>query len=210
MRDVRRYAAAIHGTVRDLDGQVALVDILALEAIRVFLPDVFRRIQTAIEGLTSTSDVYGGRGDPSHLKFQIDTLIAAAGEQGEVVRSLVQTLFPAGQRHVGGSHYGGDWKNRWLRERRVAHEDVLRLYLERVVGERLLIFADAENAWTCMTDGKALDAYLRSLPIERIEDVISSLEAYEDEFGLEHVVAGTVVLLNLSLLCLNESGGCSM
>ena len=35
MRDVRRYAAAIHGTVRAIEGQVALTDVLALEAVRV-------------------------------------------------------------------------------------------------------------------------------------------------------------------------------
>lgn len=53
MRDVRRYVAAIHGTVRDLGGQVALVDVLALEAIRVFLPDVFRSMHGTVDGLTS-------------------------------------------------------------------------------------------------------------------------------------------------------------
>jgi len=197
MRDVRRYAAATHGTVRDLGGQVALVDVLALEAVRVFLPDVFRSMHSAVDGLTSTSDGYGGRGDPPHLKEQIETLIKAAGERGEVVRGLVQRLFPAAQRHVGGSHYGGDWKNRWLREHRVAHEDLLRLYLERVMGERLQVFADAENAWARITDRAALETYLHSLPIERVQDVISSLEAYEDQFGPEHVVPATVVLLNL-------------
>ena len=35
MRDVRRYAAAIHGTVISLKGQIALADLLALEAIRI-------------------------------------------------------------------------------------------------------------------------------------------------------------------------------
>ena len=197
MRDVRRYAAAIHGTVRDLGGQVALGDVLALEAIRIFLPDVFRSMHGAVDGLTSTSDGYGGHGDPPHLKQQIDGLIKAAGERGEVVRHLIRRLFPGGQRHVGGSHYGGDWKNRWLRERRVAHEEVLRLYLERVMGERLQAFADAEKAWARMTDRDALESYLRSLEIERLQDVISSLEAYEDQFGHEHVVPATVVLLNL-------------
>lgn len=197
MRDVRRYAAAIHGTVRDLAGQVALVDVLALEAIRVFLPDVFRKMHGAVDGLTSTSDGYGGRGDPPHLKQQIDGLIQAAGERGEIVRAVVQRLFPGGQRHVGGSHYGGDWKNRWLRERRVAHEEVLRLYLERVMGERLQAFADAEKAWVRMTDRQAFESYLRSLEIERLQDVISSLEAYEDQFAPQHVVPATVVLLNL-------------
>lgn len=197
MRDVRRYAAAIRGTVHDLGGQVALVDVLALEAVRVFLPDVFRSMHSAVDGLTSTSDGYGSRGDPPHLKAQIETLIKAAGEREEIVRNLVQRLFPAAERHVGGSHYGDDWKNRWLRERRVAHEDLLRLYLERVMGERLQAFADAENAWARMTDRAALETYLHSLPIERVQDVISSLEAYEDQFGPEHVVPATVVLLNL-------------
>lgn len=197
MRDVRRYSAAIHGTVLDLGGQVALVDVLALEAIRVFLPDVFRSMHSAVDGLTSTSDGYSHREESPHLKEQIDKLIMAAGQRREVVHDLIQRLFPAGQRHVGGSHYGGDWKNRWLRERRVAHEDVLRLYLERVVGERLQAFADAENAWARMTDRAALDTYLRSLPVERVPDVVESLEAYEDQFGPAHVVPSSVVLLNL-------------
>jgi predicted KAP-like P-loop ATPase len=43
VRDVRRYAAAIRITVRRLDGQISLVDVLALEAIRTFLPQVFNR-----------------------------------------------------------------------------------------------------------------------------------------------------------------------
>ena len=197
MRDVRRYAAALHGTVRDLGGQVALVDVLALEAIRVFLPDVFRRMHQSVDGLTTTADHSYGRHDPPQLKEQIDLLIKAAGERGDVVRALIQKLFPGGQRHLGGSHYGGDWEKRWLRERRVAHENILRLYLERIIGEGLQAFTDAEQAWTRMTDRVAFDSYLRSLDAERLEAVISSLEAYEDQFGVAHVVPATVVLLNL-------------
>ena len=52
MRDVRRYAVAIRETVAGLDGKVALADVLGLEAVRVFLPDVFRRLPGAIGGLT--------------------------------------------------------------------------------------------------------------------------------------------------------------
>ena len=44
LRDVRRYTAAIRETVAALDGKVALSDILALEAIRVFLPQTFESI----------------------------------------------------------------------------------------------------------------------------------------------------------------------
>ena len=115
----------------------------------------------------------------------------------KVVRAMIIRLFPAGQRHIVNNHYSADWKGRWLRERRVAHENILRLYLERVVGEGLRAFTDAEQAWTYMSDGQALDGYLRSLDAERLQDVIASLEAYEDQFAPQHVVPATIVLLNL-------------
>ena len=110
---------------------------------------------------------------------------------------MIQRLFPAAQCHVGGPHYGSDWKTQWLQNRRVAHEYVLRLYLERVVGEGLESFMQAEHAWACMADQKALDTYLRSLDPKRLHAVIHSLETYEGQFAREHVVPGSVVLLNL-------------
>lgn len=198
MRDVRRYAAAVHGTGVDLGGQIQLVDVLALEAIRVFLPDVFNLMPRAVDGLTTTSgSSYGGPGDPPHLKEQVEGLLSAAGSHGDAVKAMIERLFPAAQRHVGGSHFGGDSKSRWLRERRVAHEDVLRLYLERVVGEGLQSFVDAESAWALMADRQGLDDLMRSLDRDRLQDVIASLETYEDQFSEAHAIPSITVLLNL-------------
>jgi predicted KAP-like P-loop ATPase len=147
IRDVRRYALAIRGTIAGLGGQVALADALALEAIRVFLPDVFVRLHGAVDGLTKTSDrLYGLREESPGLKEQIDGLIEAAKDRGELVRSMIRRLFPAATRHLPhGSHYGSDWSAGWLRDRRVAHPDILRLYLERVAGESLEAFIEAER-----------------------------------------------------------------
>src|SRR5215213_7138851 len=57
MHDVRRYAASIHGAVDALGTHVALADVLALEAVRIFLPDVFAHLHGAREALTDTSGV---------------------------------------------------------------------------------------------------------------------------------------------------------
>lgn len=196
MRDVRRYAAAIHGTVRGLEGQIALPDVLALEAIRVFLPDVFKLLHSALGALTSVGEGHS-HGQPNLMKAQIEGLLAAAGPHSEVVQALVERLFPAGRRHISNYYFGGEWRSRWLRERRVAHDDVLRLYLERVAGEGLKAFADAELAFIYMPCQEPLDRFLRSLDAARLEDVIASLENFEDQFTPEHVVPGTTVLLNL-------------
>lgn len=198
MRDVRRYAVAVHGTVLDLEGHVQLVDVLALEAIRVFLPDVFTRITESVDGLSSTSGMgYGARHEPPHLKAQIDELLAAAHSKSDVVTSMIMRLFPAAQRHIGGSHYGSEWKRDWLAERRVAHGDILRLYLERVAGEGLEAFLSAEEAWGRITDEERFDEYLRGIDPERQEDVIGELENFESRFSQEHVVPGVTALLNL-------------
>ncbi|MCJ7481578.1 MAG: KAP family NTPase [Thermodesulfovibrionales bacterium] len=198
MRDVRRYAAAVYGTVYALKGQIALVDVLALEAIRLFLPDVFGQLHDSIEGLTQTSDIsFRASGDPPQFKEQIDGLIKAAGKYGPVVNALIERLFPAGIKYISGTHYGGDWKNSWFKERRIAHEDILKLYLERIEGESLQAFTAAEQAWNLMSDKPALDKYLRSLDLNHLEDVIASLENYEEQFASEHVIPGTIVILNL-------------
>ncbi len=198
MRDVRRYAASVRGTTEALGGQIALVDVLTLEAIRIFLPDVFSRLTVAVQGLTTPSEqLYGGSGDPPHLKASVEALVEAAGLHSDVVRALIQRLFSAGQRHLGGSSYGPDWQATWLRGRRVAHEQILRLYLERVAGEQLKAFSDAEQAWQVMSDADAFREYLQSLDTDRQEDVIAALETYEDEYRAEQVVPGVTVLLNL-------------
>lgn len=198
MRDVRRYAASIHGTVRALQGQVALVDVLGMEAIRVFSPDTFLQISRTVESLTTPSQRhFGGGREPDDLRQGVDRLLEVGREHEAAVRAMISRLFPAAQRHIGGSHFGPDWQRDWLRRRRVAHEEILRLYLERVAGERLQAFIDAERAWALITDESALDHYLRSLDADRLQDVISSLEAYEDDFGAEHLVSGATVLVNL-------------
>jgi hypothetical protein len=166
--------------------------------VRIFLPDVFGKMHGAVEGLTTPSPSFGSGGEPPELKAQIAALIDAAAERDDVVKAMISRLFPAAQRHVpGGTHYGGGWTKRWLRERRVAHVEILRLYLERVAGEGLKAFREAEQAWAVIESQEELDRYLRSLDIERLEDVIGALETYEDEFSAAHAVPAATVLLNL-------------
>ena len=98
------------------------------------------------------------------------------------------------------------WKKEWLKERRVAHEDILRLYLERFANENLQAVMGAEQAWKHIANRDAFDNYLSSLDPEQLQGVITSLEIFEGEFTSEHVVPGTIVLLNLLPLPERERG----
>ena len=225
MRDVRRFAMAIRETVGVLEGQVAQTDVLALEAIRVFLPDVFRLLPGAIDGLTVTTRSFERELDRmmpqdfadsssafnERRKAQVEGLIEANEKDREregtrtakeVVEAMIECLFPAGAQLRGMSD--GDSEShanqdaaKHLTERRVAHEHVLRLYLERVVNPDLLAFHEAERALARMTDRDGFDEFIRSLERARWQDVVSNLCDLADRFRLEHVEPGIVVLLNL-------------
>jgi hypothetical protein len=211
MRDVRRYAAAVGPVVASLGGQVALVDLLALEAVRVFLPGVFVQLPGAAAGLTSTANF--GRFIPqprSIMKAQVDSFIAAApGGKEDVVLALVQHLFPHAVRDSKGDFFDQpppDVKS--LRDRRVASQDILRLYLERQVSsESLLAFLNTERAYAILGDLEKLDDFLRSLDPDQLQDVIAGLEAFEGQFQADQVVPGLIVLLNLIPLMPRRHGG---
>jgi hypothetical protein len=193
MRDVRRYSVAVHGTLKGLGGQIAVTDVYALEAVRLFLPDVFSRLHTAADALTDSSRTIN---DPEP-KTRITELVDSAGPRSKLVRDLIERLFPAAKRHLEGSAFGREWKGQWLKDRRVANEDILRLYLERVVGQSLGELAHAEKVWGILADHDALDAYLRSIPKESLQDVIAKLEVYQQDFDAHHAIPATIVLLNL-------------
>jgi len=193
MRDVRRYCASARGTVRALRDDIESVDVLGLEAIRVFLPDVYAGLSNAREALTQT----GYNAGSPEMKAQVEQVLNVAGKDRKVVSALIERLFPAGLRYIGGSIYGPDHLGSWLTSRRVAHAEILNLYLERVAGDGLWAFTDAERAFTMIDDENALDTYLRSISLDRLEDVIAALENYEGHYPIKGVPSATTVLLNL-------------
>lgn len=193
MRDVSRYTVSVRGVVGALGGRVALSDLLALDAIRLFMPEVFSKLHSSAHALTAVSTRYGSDSeDPS-----ISALRAAGHEKPDVVKALILRLFPAAARHMGGTNYGSDWLPLWLRGKRVAHRDILLLYLERVAGPSLTVHDRAEIAWGLMTDLVAFDDYLRRVEPEYLQEVIAGLETFERDYRPEQVVPGSIVLLNL-------------
>lgn len=199
IRDVRRYAASTRPTVAYLREQIDLVDLFAMEAVRVFLPDVFWRLVEAQEALTKPTSYYVGGTDyeAPRLKAQIEDVFQAAGPRRSLVEDLIRRVFPAGVRHFENNSYGSDWLKTWLKGRRMAHIDVLRLYFERTASEAMAAFIDAERSLSLMPDGPTFRAFLDSLPVERLEDVISALETFEGDFPEEGVVPGVTALLDV-------------
>ena len=224
MRDVRRYSAAIRGTVVNLGGEVALADVLGLEAVRLFLPDVFRHLPGATGVLTTPSEsrllereidethselLMGKEGLNQSQSRLIDNLIGVSGEKAEVIdekrRDVVYTmihyLFPAASQYIAAEKDGLIGPivpvPHSLAECRVAQESILRVYLERIVGYDLLRFKEAERALEYITNPDRLGNFMHSLDLPRRRDVVSHLGGLKDNFQPSHAEPGIVALFKL-------------
>jgi hypothetical protein len=199
MRDVRRFASSIDASLRELQDEIELVDLLGLEALRVFMPDTFNAIYRCQVQLTDVGDrlaTHSGREDVD--KAAVESLLATAESEGhrDVASAMIERLFPAGLRYTSGSRHGPDWLSFWLKARRVAHGEILRRYLERLAGEGMDAFICAERLYGDFTDQAALEAALDEIDPDLLADVISALEAYEHEYPPDSVLPASVVLLN--------------
>lgn len=198
MRDVRRYGTAVFLTVDALGSEIALADLLAIEAVRVFMPDLYAELPGCAEALCTPGERGTSPEERAADKKKVEALIAAAGEgREEVAKAMIRLLFPFGRRHIENYAFGPEFEAESIRERRLGHSSVLSLYLERVAGASLAGQAVAEAAWERITDATALEAFLRAVPEERREEAITALEAYQDEFTADMVVPAATALLNV-------------
>lgn len=197
MRDVKRYCSSAQLAVATLKEKVELGDVLALEAVRTFRPDLASRISQIRSSLTQTVSLYSmGNSESPVARGEIEDFLNLCGDQRDLGEALIRRLFPAARRYIENNHYGSDWLDTWLRERVVAHPDILELYLDRVGSKKLAAFGHAETAFELVTDATKFEAYLRSLEPVELEDVISAFRSFKD-FPKDGAVIFLVTILNI-------------
>ena len=212
MRDVRRYSMAVRGAVDSLDKMVALVDILALEAIRLFMPGVFDKLPHLVEDLCvlptweanqqRVEDIVQEQmGDSETLeeasRMRLEGLVEVANsEHRSIVRALVHRLFSGGQDQH--EREGSEWLSQQLRNNRVVHGSIFRLYLTRVADSDLTASNNAKHAFDCLRDQQALSEFMRSHDPETWPKTILSLWGmFRNEFVREYAESGLIVFWNI-------------
>lgn len=194
-RDINRYLAALPASLRMIGEEVALVDVLALEAIRLRLPDVFAQIGPMGRALTDVGMITS---QTPGWQVEVDAFIQSAGEYGTVVSDLCRLLFPATERYLGSNTtYPSNWLPIWRKRRQVANPDVLAIYLSKQLPPGTVPAATVEMAVLTMPRRELFQAMVDSLSVDDLDDFLARLAGYEDEIAAPAVLPGCTVLLGL-------------
>lgn len=183
LRDVNRYLSTLAFHVGLFQGEVAfevnVIDLIALEALRLFEPDLHRRLPSHKSALTSHFRFGSQRADAE--KHRITSLLdhVPATRKDQVQRILTQ-LFPPSEWAFGGSNYGADFEEVWTRDLRVCADDIFDRYFNLAIPQGDLSQDVITRLLTAADDREDLAGLLRALNAEGLlESTLDRLEAYK-------------------------------
>ena len=211
LRSIKRYSSSLSFHAQVIGSEVNGVDLLAIEAVRVFAPEVYHGIskRKALFTLARTSDsqdivdrLQDRQLSNEALKDLCEIVYKMApAEYQEQIRNICLELFPAirlAYRH--GGHFDGELPQ-WRQDRRICSPDIFDLYFLLHVPQHEVSRADLErlkehlgnvpnNELDQTVEGLSRDARLDRI-LELLPDIIGNLSSV----GLESL---GIVLIRLA------------
>jgi hypothetical protein len=122
-----RYANALAFIMPLLAGEVNPLDVMLLEALKIFYPPLHAAIRKSPESFTGSSRARG-QGEREKAKQWMQTLLC-----GNPVDSLITRLFPLVRDVMRDGRFGSGDEVEWSRRQKVASREYLRRYLAYAV-----------------------------------------------------------------------------
>ena len=215
LRSVYRYTSTLSFHFTLLKGKSAFevnpVDLMAIECLRVFEPDLYNEISRAKEIFTRNgSDRYRGSKDSTVASINV-ILDKVSSDKRESVKKMIKQLFPTVDWALGGMQYDESFANTWLREMRICHPSNFDKYFQFSIPRGELSNSDLQEMLSLTADSNRLSSFILSLKERDIlKNALSQFEAFTDEVPLENGYAYIKGILDISDHIDNESIGFTM
>ncbi len=179
-RDVRRYLNSAALTVKHVHAEVSLVDIFALEALRVLQPQSFARLLSVADALTMPAS---RSADNDKAGERLRAFIASGDEHASQLAELCQRVFPASRSYLDNYLFTQDSVDRWKRQRRVAHPEILRIYFEKQLPADAIPSPIVNSVMDAFTSSEGPDeTVLGAIPANQLRQVLQTLS--DDELAV--------------------------
>ena len=205
LRDARRYANVAPVIIDLVGDEVALQDLLALEAIRVFEPDVHAGLGRLRPVLTGHMVSLGDRERIRQERRDAVTSVLELAKDRESTTTLLRLLFPAAEDVFGGATVSAGDRS-WRLARRVASDDVFDIYLHASFGDASIATSEIVDVVNALDDNERLRAVLGRVPDDRLAELVDRVQDYSGRFGASHAASAEVFISLLPRMKLGPEG----
>lgn len=213
-RDVVRFTNTLSVTYPAVRGEVNPVDFIALEALRVFLPELYDVIRTNQDKFAGHSRDSRHAGDQKVRAAFHEQWTQALPESLRLsTKALLERIFPK----IEQVSYGTDWLAQWRKALRACHPDTFPTYFRMTVppgtvsrGEMLALLSLAE------TPAALGDALVQATSIKRPDGLSKArallerlMDHVKDDIPDKHIPVFIGVLLDIgdSLVIISDERG---
>ncbi|WP_105970424.1 KAP family P-loop NTPase fold protein [Streptomyces geranii] len=208
VRDVKRFLSSLTLTVRSAAGEVAIPDLVALEAVRVMKPAAHDLISQNVRALTAIHSWQSETRNQAILAADAEVVTALQAElPDDVGRAIIRFVFPAAQVHTENMWHGNDSLQEWRRDRRVAHATVLKYYLHRELPSGAAPSSQVDSIVYATGDEQEFRNALSAIPDLHLEDALDRFLSHVETIDISRIPPIVVALLDLLPRFSEESSG---
>lgn len=199
-RNVKRFLSTLAVQFKLFQGSTAFevnqIDLIALEALRLFEPEVFQAISNSEQILTTAQDQGSNR---DRRKAEIESIAAMAEDVHQAqVRELLTHMFPHAAWAFGGSNYGSDWDSEWSVAQRICSPMFFKRYFRLAVPQRELSQSDFQILIDAAGNRELFIAEFKKIEARRqIESALSRLDDYKQKIPLSYAAEFLPALLDI-------------
>lgn len=198
LRDVNRFCSTLAFQFSSLSARGAFevnpIDLIGLEVMRLYEPDVYKAVQSSKEILTSSAKLDKPEADAARKAVESIVQLGSENRRTEL-KSLIKRLFPTVDWALDGSHYASDFDDRWHKDLRVCSPKFFDRYFRLAVSEQELSQSDVQALLRSRGNREQFKLQLEALNVRGLLNLaFEELAAYEDTIEPAHVesyVTGT-------------------
>lgn len=198
LRDVNRFLSTLSFTIglfmRKGCFEVNPVDLIALEVLRVFEPDVYHQIP-----YFKSSFVRSSARDDKDISGPILSCVKDSSKNPEAVRELLKGLFPNAEWIFGGTRYADGFSNEWIQELRVGTDEFFDRYFALSISEQDIAQKDIEDVLALAGDRNGMAAKLTEFKRRGlISPLLERLDAYKQKIDISNAVPFIAAICDVS------------
>ena len=212
-RHVQRLLGSLSMTMRMVGDEVAIADLVGIEAVRVLHPALFEALVSTADHLMANTSIIGQAGYQPGRNIKDSPLAPVHAAAPGLAEDVCRWLFPAARRHFENTNYGPEWGVTWRRQRKVASAAVFRFYLERQLPDGVVPAHVVDDALALLTSHSGLHKFLGPWSadelmdlIERMNSAIEEIPVHDDAIERDPAWIALPVLLDLLPRLPEDSG----
>lgn len=199
LRDVYRFLSTLefHAVAHRQEGvlNVNPVDLIGIECLRVFAPEVFKRLP----GMKLVLTEAGQHIDGKEKRESIETLLGVVPEpQRDQVREILSALFEPADWVLKGHGYGHGFEAGWTRNLRACDTTMFDRYFQLSIRADEVSEAEVRRVLSSTNDREKLTAMLRDFNRRGcLATLLTRLVAHREEFDLAHAPALVTAIFDI-------------